>query len=303
VTSLPVSVVIPAYEREAMVARAVRSALAQAPAPPDEVLVVDDGSRDGTAAAAEALGARVIRHEVNRGAAAARNTGVQAARHEWLAMLDSDDEWLPWHLATLWPHRAGHVLVAGAALAVSDDGSWRRYVGPVARGPRVLRSPAALYPENFIPASGVLVRRDAVLAAGGYRGDLRFAEDLDLWIRVLDRGPGLVVPRVVVRYGVHPEQKSAGERSRETQLRIVTDYADRPWWRPRLVELQLTFRAWDALRGALRRGARRTALREAAWIAGRPSRWTALARLLARRWAIRRRSQGIRLGASPTRPR
>ena len=64
---LPVSVVIPAFNRPDMVARAVRSALEQQPRPPAEVIVVDDGSSDDTAAAASAAGARVIRHEVNQG--------------------------------------------------------------------------------------------------------------------------------------------------------------------------------------------------------------------------------------------
>ena len=106
-TPLPVSVVIPAYNRPDLVGRAVRSALTQRPQPPAEVVVVDDCSSDATGAAARAAGARVIRHEVNRGEGAARNTAIRAARGEWVAMLDSDDEWLDGHLAALWPHAAG----------------------------------------------------------------------------------------------------------------------------------------------------------------------------------------------------
>ena len=92
---LPVSVVIPAFNRPEMVARAVRSALEQQPRRPAEVIVVDDASSDDTAAAASAAGARVIRHEVNQGEGAARNTAIRAARHDWVALLDSDDEFLP----------------------------------------------------------------------------------------------------------------------------------------------------------------------------------------------------------------
>ena len=92
---LPVTVVIPAYNRPAMVQRAVRSALDQRPRPPAEVLVVDDCSSDDTAAVASAAGATVIRHDVNRGGAAARNTAIRAAGHDWIAFLDSDDELLP----------------------------------------------------------------------------------------------------------------------------------------------------------------------------------------------------------------
>ncbi len=97
-----VSVVIPAYNREALLRRAVESARAQT-RPPVEVIVVDDGSADGTAALAESLGARVIRHGSNRGAAAARNTGIAAARGDLIAFLDSDDAWLPRKLAVQVP--------------------------------------------------------------------------------------------------------------------------------------------------------------------------------------------------------
>ena len=103
--SLPVSVVIPAYNRPDMVVRAVRSALGQLPAPPEEIIVVDDCSTDRTAEAAARAGAQVVRHELNLGEGAARNTGIAHAREPWVALLDSDDEWLPDLLATLWPLR------------------------------------------------------------------------------------------------------------------------------------------------------------------------------------------------------
>lgn len=94
--SLPVTVVIPAYNRPAATARAVQSALGQRPRPPAEVIVVDDGSSDDTADRAGAAGATVIRHEVNGGVSAARNTGIRAAAHPWVAYADR-----PWLTARL----------------------------------------------------------------------------------------------------------------------------------------------------------------------------------------------------------
>src|SRR4051794_22007935 len=113
--SLPVAVVIPAYRCEATIERAVRSALAQRPAPA-EVIVVDDASGDRSGELAAALGARVLTHERNQGEGAARNTGLNAAREPWVALLDADDEWLPGHLETLWRARGPHVLVGSATL-------------------------------------------------------------------------------------------------------------------------------------------------------------------------------------------
>jgi glycosyltransferase involved in cell wall biosynthesis len=90
-----ISVIIPVFNRRHEVLRAIASTLAQT-LPPDEILVVDDASTDGTPEAVTALQEpriRLIRHARNRGAAAARNTGIEAAQGDWIAFLDSDDEW------------------------------------------------------------------------------------------------------------------------------------------------------------------------------------------------------------------
>ena len=95
--SPPVSVVIPAYNREATIVAAIDSVLGQSFGD-FELLVVDDGSRDGTLAAARSVAdprVRVIAAEQNGGAAAARNLGATQARGDWIAFQDSDDEWLP----------------------------------------------------------------------------------------------------------------------------------------------------------------------------------------------------------------
>jgi cellulose synthase/poly-beta-1,6-N-acetylglucosamine synthase-like glycosyltransferase len=97
--NLLVSVIIPAFNREGVIGKAIKSVLAQT-FQDFEILVVDDGSRDETARnAIKVAGSdprvRVFRHETNQGAQAARNAGARAARGKWLSFLDSDDEWLP----------------------------------------------------------------------------------------------------------------------------------------------------------------------------------------------------------------
>jgi hypothetical protein len=97
-----VSVVIPAYNRAGVVPRAIESVRRQRYTT-WEIVVVDDASRDGTAAVVERCGdrrIRCVRHPVNRGCPAARNTGIEAAAGEIVAFLDSDDEWLPDHLTS-----------------------------------------------------------------------------------------------------------------------------------------------------------------------------------------------------------
>ena len=116
-STLPISVVIPAYNRARLLERALRSVQSQRPLRPAQVIVVDDHSTDDTPEVAKALGAELIRHERNLGGnAAARDTGLRAARHDWVALLDDDDEWLPHHLATLWPLTQDSILVASSCV-------------------------------------------------------------------------------------------------------------------------------------------------------------------------------------------
>src|SRR5574340_444159 len=97
---IPVSVIIPTYNRAALVPEAVASVLGQTWRE-FEVLVVDDGSTDGTLAALAPYAGQIrfLRRESRGGVSAARNTGIAAARGEWLAFLDSDDLWRPEKLA------------------------------------------------------------------------------------------------------------------------------------------------------------------------------------------------------------
>jgi len=110
-----VTVVIAAYNRASLIERTIASVWGQT-LRPAELIVVDDHSSDSTVMVAEAAGARVLRHERNRGPAAARKTALRAATQPWVVVLDSDDEWSPHHLATLWPLREDHDLVAAQAI-------------------------------------------------------------------------------------------------------------------------------------------------------------------------------------------
>src|SRR4051812_11973683 len=117
---LPVTVVVAAFNRADTIGRALESVAAQGPLGPAGGVVVDDASADDTGDQARRHGARVLRHPENRGPSAARNTGIEAASHAWVAPLDADDEWLPGHLDRLWSARGDHVLVAGSCVWVDE---------------------------------------------------------------------------------------------------------------------------------------------------------------------------------------
>ncbi len=201
-----VSVVIPAFNAERTIRRAIASALRQDDVEL-EVLVVDDCSSDRTVEEALAIGdtrVRVIRQERNAGVSAARNAGVHAATGTLIAFLDADDEWLPGKL------RQQLLALAADPVAslVSCDSEIHRVDGSVVRHHETVSVSGgreawkALLRGNFVPTPTVLCRRVDLIAVGGFDQSLSFAEDLDVWVRVAQRGGIVVVDRVLVRiYG------------------------------------------------------------------------------------------------------
>ena len=260
--SLPVCVVIPAYNRAAVLPRCIASVWAQRPALPTEIIVVDDNSSDDSAAVASSLGARVIRHATNRGAWAARNTGLGATSCEWVAFLDSDDEWLPNHLAHLWELRDGHAL-AGSSSLHQGDGS-HQFHGPVTRRPLVLRAPDVLIGTfNVFTASASMVRRDAALALGGF-AEWWGVEDFDLWVRMLEHHSAICSPCVTVIYHVHDEQLSLHHaRMVDGHRAVAQAHRARTGASSVALEHLEAVVAWDTMRAALALGRRRAALRGA----------------------------------------
>jgi Glycosyl transferase family 2 len=187
-----VSVILPTYQRRELVQRAVASVLAQSYRD-FELIVVDDGSTDGTGEALAALG-DAIRYtwQPNRGPAAARNAGLRLARGSIVAFLDSDDRWLPDHLAVMTETLARNP----AAVLVSTCPRFRI-------GGRELPRNACLvdHRDSLIGAesagwpSCTAARTEDVRAVGGFNEALRAAEDSDLFVRLARRGPFVTLQR------------------------------------------------------------------------------------------------------------
>jgi glycosyltransferase involved in cell wall biosynthesis len=183
-----VSVYVPTRNRAPLVEPAIRSILAQEHANL-EVLVVDDASDDDTPAVLARLAAadariRVFRQPRARGAAAARNVAIAAARGEFVTGLDDDDLMLPHRLRTLlagW--RDDHAFVCSPYLLAGDG--WRR---PVATGARTIDLDALLH-GNCV-GNQVLTRTERLRAVGGFDETFVASQDYDLWTRLVQRyGP------------------------------------------------------------------------------------------------------------------
>ena len=155
------SVVLPVYNRANLLGDALRSVLAQTEQD-FEIVVVDDGSTDNPSRVVEAIGdprIEFVRHE-NRGGGAARNTGIDKARGRFVAFLDSDDRFLPHHLATMRRLLESAPGAAGYARILVDRGEGRVILKP----PRAIREDEdmAIYllcDRGFVPTSTIVVER------------------------------------------------------------------------------------------------------------------------------------------------
>jgi glycosyltransferase involved in cell wall biosynthesis len=299
-TTLPVSVLIPAFNRARLLERALRSVYAQEPRQPAQVIVVDDASTDDTAEVAEAFGAQLIRHGRNLGPAATYETGLRAVRHDWVALLDDDDEWLPHHLETLWALTPGNVLVASSCVERAPGSTEHIFHGPLTEGPIVLDTPSALlHPENLIPSSAAMFHRDTALAVGGFRSGR--CEDLDMWCRLLGRGRATLSPRVGVLYHIHPGQVSRDwEEIHAAHLDLARSFAGEDWWSRGLVERRAGVTAWDRFRGRRRNGARGAVRGFARDLLEHPLRTLGVVDVLRHRVAVRRRTSRLAPSGEPS---
>lgn len=200
--------VIPAKDAAHVVAGAV-AALAAA----DEIIVVDDGSSDETAAVADGAGARVLRHTTAGGPARARNAGAGATDADVIVFLDADTDtdqgWLERLLAHLRdPHVGGAAPRITAAASTSLLGRYERASGALDLGPE----PGLVRPEGritFVSTTALVVRRSVFDTAGGFDETLRFGEDLDfVWRLAAADQPVVYEPRAVVRHHHRPSVRA-----------------------------------------------------------------------------------------------
>jgi glycosyltransferase involved in cell wall biosynthesis len=235
-----VSVVIPVRNRQQWIARAIESALAQT-VPPSEVIVVDDGSTDGTVDVVRRYDVRLLRRD-GGGAYAARNEAIRAARAPLIAFLDSDDVWLPHKLERQLP-RFGDPQVGvvfgdarigrGSAFANMPPGHATRR--DFVRG-------------NFIAFSTAVVRRECFETCGFF--DERLSADYLAFFRIAARYRLAYVPEIVVEYTLHDANWSgdleASLRSRMAlfgeELARATSAEERAMIEQILFNLRLSFR-------------------------------------------------------------
>ncbi len=204
-----VSVIIPTYNRRHTLPRALDSVLAQSH-PASEIIVIDDGSTDGTAGLIQQHYPQThYLYQDNRGVSAARNLGIQHARHEWIALLDSDDQWLPKKLE----QQCRALSDNPEYLICHCDEIWIRHgkrVNPMKKhrkfGGWIFHH---CLPLCAISPSAAVIHRSLFEELGGFDESLPACEDYDLWLRICARHPVLFIDRpLLIKYGGHADQLS-----------------------------------------------------------------------------------------------
>lgn len=205
-----VSVIIPTYNRQAYVGKAIESVLSQTYSP-FELLVVDDGSTDDTSALLKAYQGRIkVLRQSNRGVSAARNRGIRSARGAFIALLDSDDYWQPDKLALQMDWFDAHP----EALICQTEEIWIRNGIRINPGKRHKKQAGHIFEPSLalclISPSAVMIRTILLEEVGLFDESLPACEDYDLWLRITCKHPvGLVDTPAIFKRGGHADQLSA----------------------------------------------------------------------------------------------
>jgi glycosyltransferase involved in cell wall biosynthesis len=237
-----VSAIVPVFNGERFLAAAIDSALAQTLGDL-EIVVVDDGSSDASAAIADRYAAWypdrvVVIHQANAGVCVARNAGIVAARGRYLAMLDADDVWLPHHLAVCVQTLAQRADIGLVHANIEKIDAQGKTLEPVMR--YWDRSDADTFTTFYlrrehVSCSTVVVRRELIDAVGGF--DLAFnrlgSEDRDLWLRCAVVAEFAFINDVHVRYRVHAANASGNiGRMHRARMLLVDKFSATSRGRP-----------------------------------------------------------------------
>jgi len=203
------SVIIPVYNRPQMVQRAIRSVLRQT-RPADEIIVVDDGSTDNTAGVLQTFLPQIkIISQRNRGVSASRNAGIRAANGNWLALLDSDDEWLPDKLAMA----ENYIQTHPDYRIFQSEEIWIRNGNQIQPKQKHQKYGGNIFKQSLplciVSPSAVVIERSLLDEAGLFDEAFPVSEDYELWLRIAASHPiGLDTTPGIIKHGGHADQLS-----------------------------------------------------------------------------------------------
>ena len=204
-----ISVIIPTYNRKETLKRAIQSVLIQSYTP-YEIIVIDDGSNDGTKEWLKDNYPNVkYIYQMNSGVSSARNKGIKFARGDWIALLDSDDEWFPSKLKD----QANEIELNPAAKFLHTNEIWIRNGVRVNQMKKHKKYGGYIFEKCLdmcrISPSSVLIKKDIFDEIGMFDETLKVCEDYDLWLRFASKYPVHFLDQPLIKkYGGHSDQLS-----------------------------------------------------------------------------------------------
>ena len=205
---MQISVVIPTYNRYGLLKRAVHSVFSQT-YPPTEVIVIDDGSDDATSQIQQDFSTLKYIFQSNKGVSSARNLGIINASSDWIAFLDSDDEW---HKNKLQKQVNFHKQNQNILMSYTDE-EWIRDSKIVKIPKKFQKFGLDIFAENLsycnIAPSSVVMHQKLLKKVGFFDENLEVCEDYDLWLRIAHNEKiGLVNEKLIRKYAGHEDQLS-----------------------------------------------------------------------------------------------
>jgi glycosyltransferase involved in cell wall biosynthesis len=231
-----VSVIIPTHNRAKLIGKAIKSVLNQT-YQDFEIIIVDDGSTDNTEETVKSFNnfkIRYISHSNNRGISAARNTGIRASRGKYIALLDSDDEWLPEKLdqqIKVFQNASSEVgVVCSWSYNIDEKGN---YISKRCLPKKDGYIYEDLLSTDPISVPTVLIRKECFHRVGLFDNLLNAQQDWDMWIRIAKYYKFVLIKIPLVKYRIHPNQISKNlEVKVITAKRILKKYANELKKRP-----------------------------------------------------------------------
>ena len=239
VQDFSVAVVIPAYNCEQSIDRAVQSVMDQT-VPVDKIIIVDDGSSDRTVEVVRKLEQQFdcvhLIEQTNGGPAKARNTGIKSATSQWIAFLDADDAWLPNRLESqknIIDAHPGVNWAGGAFTRIKFNSFGKKItVGESPKSPQLNGKPDGVFDALAEITNGtsvwtgcMLIKRDELITLQGFDNRIKGSEDIDLWVRLAIRNPQIgFVTSSIALYTIDQAGSVVGKNVRSLDLTKFTFY-------------------------------------------------------------------------------
>jgi glycosyltransferase involved in cell wall biosynthesis len=204
-----INIIIPTYNRASLLKRAIDSVLEQTRSE-FELIVVDDGSNDNTQELLKSYGSHItVLTQEHRGVSATRNLGIAHSTNDWIAFLDSDDEWKPHKLE----HQLSYIQEHPTCKICQTEEDWIRNGKGVNPKNKHQKPSGWIFEESLklclVSPSSVMIHREVFETVGVFDEDFPACEDYDLWLRIALHYPiDLITESCVIKYGGHEDQLS-----------------------------------------------------------------------------------------------